>query len=252
MKYPVQKLIDAINSDLSSVVASNEFNVPERTIRAHRQKPDQKIGGGRPRYLNDEQEDYLVSLFKLLPEFGFTITANVALKLSNEYFKSIGLSFVPRRKWLKLFIKRHRTEVKWKKEEKMEKIRAQKFTEQTRKSWFSLLKSTLIKLDLMDKPAQIFNCDETGFSDKTKRQHVIVTSTTRHVFEKDGGGGKHHTTALIAINAAGQVISPFIVYAGKTLMNVWCKGGPDGSRYAVTKKAIKYNIYCFLICIYLS
>ncbi|CAF3332606.1 unnamed protein product [Rotaria socialis] len=232
MKYPVQKLIDAINSDLSSVVASNEFNVPERTIRAHRQKPDQKIGGGRPRYLNDEQEDYLVSLFKLLPEFGFTITANVALKLSNEYFKSIGLSFVPRRKWLKLFIKRHRTEVKWKKEEKMEKIRAQKFTEQTRKSWFSLLKSTLIKLDLMDKPAQIFNCDETGFSDKTKRQHVIVTSTTRHVFEKDGGGGKHHTTALIAINAAGQVISPFIVYAGKTLMNVWCKGGPDGSRYA--------------------
>ncbi|CAF4802654.1 unnamed protein product, partial [Rotaria sp. Silwood2] len=67
-------------------------------------------------------------------------------------------------------------------------------------------------------------------------QHVIVTSTTRHVFEKDGGSGKQHTTALIAISAAGQVISPFIVYAGKTLMNVWCKGGPDGSRYAVTKK----------------
>jgi hypothetical protein len=81
---------------------------------------------------------------------------------------------------------------------------------------------------------------------------VIVTSTTRHVFEKDGGGGKHHTTALIAISAAGQVISPFIVYAGKTLMNVWCKGGPDGSRYAVTKKVTNYDIYCFLIGIYLN
>ncbi|CAF3908070.1 unnamed protein product [Rotaria sp. Silwood1] len=88
----------------------------------------------------------------------------------------------------------------------------------------------------MDKPAQIFNCDETGFSDITQRKHVIVTSSTRYVFEKHGGSGKQYTTALIAISAAGQVISPFIIYSGKVLMNMWCKGGPDGSRYAVTKK----------------
>ncbi|CAF4009782.1 unnamed protein product [Rotaria sp. Silwood1] len=96
--------------------------------------------------------------------------------------------------------------------------------------------STLIKLDLMDKPAQIFNCDETGFSDITQRKHVIVTSSTRYVFEKHGGSGKQYTTALIAISTAGHVISPFIIYSGKVLMNTWCKGGSDGSRYAVTKK----------------
>ncbi|CAM4984171.1 unnamed protein product, partial [Rotaria socialis] len=67
-------------------------------------------------------------------------------------------------------------------------------------------------------------------------KHVIVTSTTRHVFEKNGGSGKQYTTALIGISAAGQVISPFIIYSGKTLMNTWSRGGPDGSRYAVTKK----------------
>ncbi|CAF4184760.1 unnamed protein product [Rotaria magnacalcarata] len=42
--------------------------------------------------------------------------------------------------------------------------------------------------------------------------------------QKDGGGGKQYTTALIAISAAGQAISPFIVYTGKTLMNTWCRG----------------------------
>ncbi|CAM4850763.1 unnamed protein product [Rotaria magnacalcarata] len=236
MKYPVQKLIDAINSDVSSIEASKSFNVPERTIRSHRQNKLIKIGAGRNRYLNDQQEDYLVSLFKLLPEYGFRITANVALQLSTDYFKSIGLSYKPGRKWLRLFVKRYRMEIKWKKEEKLENIRANKFSEETRQSWFSLLKATLVKLDLLDKPAQIFNCDETGFCDKTQRKHVIVTSTTRHVFEKNGGSGKQYTTALIGISAAGQVMSPFIIYSGKTLMNTWCRGGPDGSRYAVTKK----------------
>ncbi|CAF5031825.1 unnamed protein product [Rotaria sp. Silwood1] len=89
----------------------------------------------------------------------------------------------------------------------------------------------------MNKPAEIFNCDETRFSDKTQRKHVIVTSSTGYVFGKHGGSGKQYTTALIEISAAGQVISPFIIYSGKVLMNTWCKGGPDGSRYAVTKKS---------------
>jgi hypothetical protein len=56
------------------------------------------------------------------------------------------------------------------------------------------------------------------------------------VFEKNGGGGKDYRTALICISAGGQVLSPFILYAGKHLMDTWCKGGPDGTHYGVTKK----------------
>jgi hypothetical protein len=174
MKYSVQKvqkLIDAVKSPKNSIEASTEFEVPARTIRSHRQAPSQKIGAGRHRYLNDEQAEHLVSLFKLLPDFGFTVSADVALQLAGEYMKSIGISSsLPGRKWLRTFIKRHKTEIKWKKEEKLEQIRANKFTEEVRRSWFSLLKSVLVKLDLMDKPSQIFNCDETGFSDKTNRK----------------------------------------------------------------------------------
>ena len=74
-----------------------------------------------------------------------------------------------------------------------------------------------------------------------------MTSTTRHVFEKNGGSGRQHTTALIAVSAAGQVVSPFIIYAGKNLMNTWCRGGPDGARYAVTNKASVCFGFLFLI-----
>ena len=62
MKYPAQRLIDTAGSNLSSIKASKRFNIPERTIRSHRQTPKLKIDAGRHRYLNDEQEDYLLSL----------------------------------------------------------------------------------------------------------------------------------------------------------------------------------------------
>ena len=172
MKYSRENLVEAIGTSLSSTQASKIFNVPERTIRSHRHKPSQKFGAGRNRYLNDEQESCLVSFFKLLPEFGFPLSHDAAMKIATDYMNSIGLSVQPGRKWLRVFVRRHETEIKWKKEEKLEKIRANKFTEETRKSWFALLKSVLMKHDLMDKPMQIFNCDETGFSDKTNRKFV--------------------------------------------------------------------------------
>lgn len=172
MKYPVENLINAINSDLTSSEAAKKFNVPERTIRAHRQLPLQRIGAGRSRYLNDKQENYLVSLFQILPEYGFEITTDVALKISSDYMDSLGLKVQPGGKWLRQFVKRNRVKIKWKKQEKLERIRAEKFTEETRRGWFSLLKSTLEKLNLMDKPNQIFNADETGFSDKTTSKNL--------------------------------------------------------------------------------
>ncbi|CAF4609441.1 unnamed protein product [Rotaria sp. Silwood2] len=165
--YTKEKLIRAVESAFSSPVAAKEFNAPERTIRSHRQMPLQKIGAGRCRYLNDNEENHLVSLFQILPNYGFSLTAGVAIQISFEYMKSLGLFFKPGRKWLQAFVNRHRMKIKWKKEEKLEPIRSEKFTEETRRGWFSLLKLTLEKLDLMDKPCQIFNADETGFSDKT-------------------------------------------------------------------------------------
>ena len=86
---------------------------------------------------------------------------------------SIQLNFtsVPGGKWLRPFVKRHKSEIKWKKEEKLEEIRAKKFTEETRKSCFSLLQFVLTKLDLHDKPSQIFNCDENRFF----RQKLVVS-----------------------------------------------------------------------------
>jgi hypothetical protein len=167
-KYSKQQLLDAVNSQYDSKTAGKIFHVPASTIRRHRRDDSLNDRVGRPTYLTNEQESYFVSMLQLLPQYGFHTTGEVALKLANDYCRSLKLSHQPSKKWLRLFMKRHANDIKWIKEEKMERVRAEGFTEQVRVGWFSTLKEVMTKYDLFDKPQQVFNIDETGFSDKTK------------------------------------------------------------------------------------
>jgi len=53
-----------------------------------------------------------------------------------------------------------------KKEIKFENARRDEFTENVRSQWFHKLKHILDKNNLRARPTQIWNCDESGFSDE--------------------------------------------------------------------------------------
>ncbi|CAF4587878.1 unnamed protein product [Rotaria magnacalcarata] len=93
-----QSLIDAVNSALDSKSAAKLYNVPASTIRRHRRNRSLKNRIGRLSYLTTSEESYFVALLQLLPDFGIQPTGEVALKLANDYFKSLGLSDNPRKK----------------------------------------------------------------------------------------------------------------------------------------------------------
>jgi hypothetical protein len=167
-KYTREVLASAIATDLSSKAAAIKFNVPASTIRQHRCNPSLNPIVGRPSYLTPDQENYFVSLLKLLPDYGFAVTKDLALELATDYFSSLRLMKQPGAKWLHSFVNRHSNDIVWKKQQKLEQARAESFTEDTRAGWYATLKDVLIKHNLLDKPNQIFNADESGFSDKTK------------------------------------------------------------------------------------
>ena len=167
-KYTRQDLTDAVNSDLDSKTASIKFNVPASTIRQHRREPCINVRVGHPSYFTSDQETHLVSLLKLLPDYGFDLTRDLTLQLAAEYSECLGLSLSPGSKWLNSFVHRNAQDLIWKKQEKLERIRAEGFTEEARSGWFKTLEDTLTKHNLFDKPHQIFNADESGFSDETR------------------------------------------------------------------------------------
>lgn len=167
-EYSREALADAVASKLSSKAAAIQFKVPASTIRQHRREVSLQPRVGRPSYFTQDQESHFVSLLKLLPDYGFQVSKDLALQLAAEYFESLALPSNPGYKWLNSFVRRHAEDIAWKKQEKLERVRAEVFTEETRSGWFATLQTALIKYDLLDKPNQIFNADETGFSDKTK------------------------------------------------------------------------------------
>ena len=115
-----------------------------------------------------------MSLLHFLRDYGFDITKPIDLELAAEYVNSLGLNVRPGVKWLNSFIRRHSEDITWKKQEHLERARAEAFTEHIRVGWFKILKEALTKYDLFDKPNQIFNVDESEFSDQTKGTIISI------------------------------------------------------------------------------
>ncbi|CAF5229375.1 unnamed protein product, partial [Rotaria magnacalcarata] len=101
--------------------------------------------------------------------------------------------------------------------------------------WFERLHVVLSKLKLLDKPASIWNVDESGFFEDPGRRQVIVKRSTRYAISSQSGSGKSMTTVLLCTSAAGRCLPPYIIYKAAQLYDSWCpKNGYPGARYNVS------------------
>uniref|UniRef100_A0A1X7U6Q8 DDE-1 domain-containing protein n=1 Tax=Amphimedon queenslandica TaxID=400682 RepID=A0A1X7U6Q8_AMPQE len=71
--------------------------------------------------------------------------------------------------------------------------------------YFSILKDVLDKEGLMDKPAQIYNVNETGMPLDHRPPHVVVQKGQKKVRYRSSGN-KSQVTVVGRINAAGSAI----------------------------------------------
>jgi DNA-binding transcriptional ArsR family regulator len=90
LKQKLQQAIAAvIGETMTSVKASEVFDVPQSTIRSHLNKPSTRIGAGRSQYLNKEEEAHLVELMKSLEKIGVRLTRPVLIRVSGQYLRQI-------------------------------------------------------------------------------------------------------------------------------------------------------------------
>ena len=88
-------------------------------------------------------------------------------------------------------------------------------TSQVITQYFNSLEKTLKDNNLLNKPAQIYNVDETKMA-----------------YEHSGSRNKDQTTVVACVNAIGQAIPRYVIYNAKTLNPEWMKDGPPGTKYA--------------------
>ncbi|CAF2130867.1 unnamed protein product [Rotaria magnacalcarata] len=205
--------------------ASSETNIPIGTL-ASRISRNSNHHVGRPTALTKTEEKNLVDLIITLQDYGELSTCDDVLKYATEFVDIMNLKSrlkngVPTRDWYYGFLRRWKDRLKIMNSTKLEKVRAD-VTLSTVDGWFAKLHSVLLKLDLFNKPQQLFNCDESGFRDDPGKKKVVVSRDTKYANKIHTGSGKENTTVLLTISATGVCLPPYVIYKSKCLYDTWC------------------------------
>ncbi|XP_065639664.1 uncharacterized protein LOC124816132 [Hydra vulgaris] len=229
------------NKEMTSYAASKEYGVPRSTIARHLLGIKcSKVGEGRPNRLSADAEKDLVSLLSAFSDFGFGLDKKQFMKLVQTYIELNGfqkkfVNGVAGDQWFCNFLNRWQKEISIRTPELLTLTRALACNKTVIDAWFLLLKATLEKCDIMNRPAQILNCDESGFCTNPINKKIICKRGIKNPVSIAPGSGKEQFTVLATISAAGRNFPPFILFAGKNLYKEWMTGGPNGSLYGVTK-----------------
>jgi DDE superfamily endonuclease len=59
-------------------------------------------------------------------------------------------------------------------------------------------------------------------------EFILVPTETKVRYKENGGVGRQFTTVVIGVNAKGDTLPPFTIYAAKNVNQQWTVAGPDG------------------------
>ena len=238
-----QALADVKSGKFTAYGAIKHYGIKETTFRRHLnavragcevQKP------GKPPILTKEEEREIELTCQLFAEWGFGLTKAEVVNVVADYCSYLKKpnpfrNGRPGNDWWKGFLKRH-PGLTSRKPQQLQTARANAATKANIDHWFlQCLEPVLQNLQLLENPKWIFNVDETGFPLGGKPRKVIAKKGIKSPQSLVGGSGRDNITVQTCISGSGDLLPPYIVYAGKRLMANSVNGGPFGSRYSVTE-----------------
>ena len=238
----MKRAIDAVKSGrMGTNRAALEYAVPRTTLK------DRLTGrvihgvkmGAKP-YLSNQEEQELVEFLLNCAKMGYgktrrdvlNIVHATLLKKAEETGEEFLKDKVSQGWWMK-FCSRW-PQIRLRKGDSFPVARDQMTNYSVFKDYFDLLDDTLTKFGLKDKPAQIYNCDESGMPLEFKLPKIIAGKGTKKV-RQCTSGTKTQITILACANAAGQAIPPMVVFAGKYFNSSLSKGEVPATLYGMSQ-----------------
>ena len=134
-------------------------------------------------------------------------------------------------------MKRHR-DLSIRKPEKLTTTRARMLIPVVATNYFNDLDPLLDKLDLKEKPDQIWNCDETGKIFEHQPVKVIAAKEEKSVVGRTSASSSN-ITIMACVNAAGRTMPPlFVATKGKTSKSLHgfnTSAAPVGTKWFMQK-----------------
>lgn len=214
--------------------AAELYSVPKSTLQ-------DRVSGrvlfgatsGPPKYLTNEEEDELANFLSGSAAVGYARTKKEIIALVQQVVDAKKINRVVTEGWWASFNRRYGN-LTLRTAEKLSYVRAVASNPDILDHYYSLLQKTLLDNDLMEKPTNIFNLDETGMPLDPDPPKVIANRGAKHPTTVSSGE-KSQITVLARCNAAGYVLPPMVVFDRKSLKKKMATGVP-GTLYGLSQK----------------
>lgn len=239
----LEECLEAIRSGaLTQRAAEKRYNIPRSTIK-NKLKGSHTKNVGRARIFSDEEEHVFEQHLIKMSDYGFPVVEIDFRYAVKSYLDKKGVHIcqfknnLPGYEWTKAFLKRHENLTR-RISSNIKKVRAEVDA--------SLIENYMdnLKEEVKDvPPTNIFNYDETNLTDDPGNKKVICKRGAKYV-ENICNFSKSATSIMMAGNAAGDLLSPYVVYKAEHMWSTWTENGPKGTRYNRSKSGW-FDAVCF-------
>ena len=234
-KDSMARAINVRNNKMSISKAASMYGINRTTLMNHL-KGHHAGKVGKPTILTHEEEQLIVHAIQKLADWGFGIDRQAVRCIVFDYLNSVGRSNVfgdkkPGQDWMYGFEARWRDQLTRRVGQPLPASRAYACNEQVVNDFFEKLSATLHRLGIAEKPQNIFNVDETGFSTDIGNQKILCRRGIKNPHKTVATSTKTMYTVQVCCSAIGTFLSPYVVYKGLHLYNTWCQSGPENVKY---------------------
>lgn len=233
--------------------ASIEFSIPRKTLeRRIKTGNSQKGSMGPSSVFGKENEDRLVRHILSMQKRGFPLTRDDLRIIAYHFAQQLKIKHKFNSEtekagydWLGLFLSRH-PEISIRKSEGISVARATAMNRKEVGDYFNLLEATMEQNSLFDKPANIFNIDETGLQLNSRPGEVLAKKGSKAVSTVTSTEKGETITLVACCNAEGNFLPPVVIMKGKNKKQEWEDDLPPGSVLFMAQKSAYINATIFL------
>ena len=216
--------------------AARLYNLPFETLRRRVvEKVPLECRSGPPTVLTPLEEDELASYCVRMADMGFGLSRSDVMAIAFQIAQASGRKHpftdgAAGRAWFDGFRSRH-CKLTLRSTQSLSHARASNATREVITDYFGKLAAVCAKLNLLAKPMQIWNMDETGVTVVHKPGKVVTEVGRRNVWAVTSGEkGKTHTI-LSCVSASGSTLPPFMIYPRKRVTDNLKAGAVPGTTF---------------------
>ena len=221
-----------VSEGMSVRKAASEYNVPKSSLAdrvSGRVMPGTK--SGPPMYLTVSEETELVQFLTRCAGIGYGKSRKEVIALVQRILDKKGILKMVTNGWWESFCHRH-PNISLRSGASLSLARARASDPEMVSRYFDLLERTLKENDLIGKPGQVFNMDESGMPLDPKTPKVVAEQGSTTVVV--GSGNKSQVTIVGCCSAAGFCMPPMVIWDRKTLAPQLTIGEVPGTIYGLS------------------